>query len=179
MSAKAKHKAQKNRGSKAKVKTIGAIYDGEKFVLDEPLDLPPNTRIRVRIDRKWRRTNVSTAHQPQRELGETAGAETPHTEDLTPRKAFSAQEIEAIARRMVRDHFETEEFLDRIIWFKSAGNEEEIHLIEVNRDADPSGTVMTLYFGETKKFPLPALVADVTPEEWEQIRIGKIPLPQG
>jgi hypothetical protein len=152
-------------------------------VLDEPLDLPPNTPIRFKIARKWLAQNkqkkIRAPFSLQTESEVTTGAEQLNTEDLAPRRPFSDQEIEDIARRMVRDHFETEEFLERIIWFKNAEDKEEIHLIEVNRDCPPLGAVMPLFFGASEKFPLDALVADVSPEDWEQIRAGKMHLLPG
>jgi hypothetical protein len=38
---------------------------------------------------------------------------------------------------------------------------------------------MAFYFPESEKFLLPVRLADVTPEEWDKICAGKIPLPQG
>ena len=99
--------------------------------------------------------------------------------NLTSQKKRPAQQINDIVRRMVRSHFETEDVIDRVVWFKSRNGVEEIHLLEVNREAIPSGAVMTFYIGKSKKFPLPTLLADVTPTEWKKIRAGKIPLPEG
>lgn len=31
-------------------KTVGAVFDGETLRPDEPLDLPPNTRVRLTIE---------------------------------------------------------------------------------------------------------------------------------
>ncbi len=105
--------------------------------------------------------------------------EKPRMKDLTSRKKRSIQEIKDIVQRMVREHFETEDSIDRVIWFKNHNDTGEIRLLEVNREAIPSGAVMTFYVGKSKKFPLPALLADVTPEEWKKIRAGKISLPSG
>jgi len=103
----------------------------------------------------------------------------PRTQNLTTQKKRPSQQINDIVRRMVRSHFETEDVIDRVVWFKSPNGTEEIHLLEVNREAIPSGAVMTFYVGKSKKFPLPTLLADVTPAEWKKIRAGKIPLPEG
>lgn len=89
-----------------------------------------------------------------------------------------AQRIEEIVRRMAREHFEVEESIERIIWFKDA-EKKEIHLIEVNRDIFPEGMILLFYHKPTAKFPLPARIADVTPEEWEKVKNGVIPLPEG
>jgi len=103
----------------------------------------------------------------------------PRIKNSTTRKKKPPQQINDIVRRMVRSHFEIEDVIDRVVWFKSPNGAEEIHLLEVNREAIPSGAVMTFYVGKSKKFPLPTLLADVTPAEWRKIRAGKIPLPEG
>lgn len=97
----------------------------------------------------------------------------------TTQKERPLQPIQDIVQRMVRSHFETEDVIDLVVWFKNPNGAEEIHLLEVNREAIPSGAVMTFYVGKSKKFPLPTLLADVTPTEWRKIRAGKIPLPEG
>lgn len=37
-------------GEKAMTKTVEAVYDGEALRPDEPLDLQPNTRVRITIE---------------------------------------------------------------------------------------------------------------------------------
>lgn len=178
-----KQKVQKKRGAKNKTKTLVGIYDGKNLLLEEALSLPPNTLVRIKIEgiqsEENGRNQRRIALQPQSQPAEMANTATLQEEDFIPKKALSIQEIEDIVQRMVRDHFETEEFVERIIWFKSIDGEEEIHLLEVNRDTPPSGAVMLLYFGATEKFPLSARVADVTPDEWEKISRGEISLPSG
>jgi len=168
-----KQKIQKKRGVKTKSQTLDGVYDGKNLLLIEALSLPPNTAVRIKIEGKRNGKNG------RREDPVAFQSQSEPAEDFIPKKARSIQEIEDIVRRMVLDHFETEEFIERIIWFKSINGEEEIHLLEVNRDTPPSGAVMMLYFGATEKFPLPARVADVTPEEWEKVRVSEIPLPKG
>ncbi|MDZ7362837.1 MAG: hypothetical protein ONB46_19240 [candidate division KSB1 bacterium] len=152
-------------------------------MLNEALSFPPDTLVRIKIEgiqhEENGRNRRRIALQPQSKPAKMANIATLQKDDFIPKKALSMQEIEDIVRRMVRDHFETEEFVERIIWFKSIDGEAEIHLLEVNRDTPPSGAVMMLYFGATEKIPLPARVADVTPEEWEKISRGEIPLPKG
>lgn len=171
--------AKKTRRAKIFKTIVGAIYDGEKFVLDEPLDLPPNTPIRLKIARKWLAPKQQEKNRAPW-LQPTASDAMAHmAEDLTPHAPLSEQEIEDVARHMVREHFEIEEFIERIIWLKNAEDKEEVHLIEVNRDCPPLGAVLPFFFGATEKFPLDALVADVSPEDWEQIRAGKMRLLPG
>jgi len=178
-----KQRAKVKRDAKTKGAEVGAIYDGENLLLTEPLRLPRYARVRIKIERKRNRKNgrkeISATLEPQPESAEMIGAEIWHTDDSIPQRNRSEQEIEDIVRRMAHEHFEIEEFLDRIIWLKSGGDEEEIHLIEVNRDTIPSGSVMPFYIRESNKFPLAARLADVTPDEWEKIQAGEIPLPRG
>jgi len=88
------------------------------------------------------------------------------------------QQIEEIVKRMAREHFEIEEGVERVIWFKN-GAPEEIHLIEVNRNTIPEGMILTFYHGPTPEYPLPAIVGDITPEEWGKVKKGVISLPEG
>ncbi len=178
-----KQKAQMKQGAKNRTKKLVGVYDGKNLLLEEALSFPPNTLVRIKVEGMQKggdgRNQERIALQPQSKPAAMANTATLQEEDFIPKKALSIQEIEDIVRRMVRDHFETEEFVERIIWFKSIDGEEEIHLLEVNRDTPPCGAVMMLYFGATEKFPLPARVADVTPEEWEKISRGEISLPSG
>jgi len=178
-----KQRAKVKRDAKTKGAAVGAIYDGENLLLTEPLRLPRYARVRIKIERKRNRKNgrkeISATLEPQPESAEMAGAEIWRADDSIPHLKMSEQEIEDVVRRMAREHFEIEEFLDRIIWLKAGGDEEEIYLIEVNRDTIPSGSVMPFFIRESKKFSLPARLADVTPDEWEKIRAGKISLPRG
>lgn len=91
---------------------------------------------------------------------------------------MSNQSIEEIVRRMVREHFDLEEGIERVIWIKNDGVK-EIHLIEVNRNTFPEGKVLTFYLGATEEYPLPVRLADITPEEWDKVKSGLIPLPKG
>jgi hypothetical protein len=92
---------------------------------------------------------------------------------------MSTQKIQEMVRRLAREHFEVDESIERIIWFKDTVNQDEIHLIEVNRDIFPEGMVLLFYHKPSHKFPLPLRIADVTPEEWEKVKSGMIPLPEG
>ena len=90
---------------------------------------------------------------------------------------MSNQPIEEIVRDLARKHFEIEEGIDRVIWFKDG--EHEVHLIEVNRNTIPEGAILTFYLRPTQERPLPVLIGDITPEEWENVKTGLIPLPEG
>jgi hypothetical protein len=91
---------------------------------------------------------------------------------------MSTQKIKEIVRRMAQEHFEIEEGVERVVWFKN-GEQNEIHLIEVNRNTIPEGMILTFYHGPTPEYPLPAIVGDITPEEWNKVKYGLIPLPDG
>jgi hypothetical protein len=91
---------------------------------------------------------------------------------------MSTQSIEEIVRRMAREHFEIEEGIERIIWFKN-GKQNEIHVIEVNRNTIPEGAILTFYLRPTQEIPVPIILGDITPEEWERVKRGSISLPEG
>ncbi len=77
-----------------------------------------------------------------------------------------------------REHFDLEDGIERVIWFKN-GAPEEIHVIEVNRNTIPEGAILTFYLRPTQEFPLPIILGDITPEEWEKVKQGLISLPEG
>jgi len=91
---------------------------------------------------------------------------------------MSTYQIEELVRRLAREHFDLEEGIERVIWVKNDGVK-EIHLIEVNRNTFPEGKVLTFYLGATEEYPLPVRLADITPEEWDKVKSGLIPLPNG
>jgi hypothetical protein len=91
---------------------------------------------------------------------------------------MSTQSIEEIVQRLARWHFEIEEGIERIIWFKN-GEDKAIHLLEVNRDTFPEDKVLVFYHRPTTEYPIPVRLADVTPDEWEKVKKGLIPLPDG
>jgi len=91
---------------------------------------------------------------------------------------MSTQKIEEMVRRLAREHFEVEEDIERIIWFKD-GEKKRIRLLEVNRNSIPEDLILTIYLKPTPERPLPAQMGDITPEEWEKVKMGIIPLPEG
>jgi hypothetical protein len=88
------------------------------------------------------------------------------------------QQIEKVVRRLVQSHFEIEPNIDEIVWFRD-GENQEIHLIEINRDTLPTGNVEVFSFAPTQDVPFPVRIADITPQEWKQAQSGNIPLPPG
>lgn len=89
---------------------------------------------------------------------------------------FTDSQITELVRQLTRSHFDLEEGVERIIWVKN-GNTQDVRLIEINRDVIPAGDFYPFYFAPSQDFPLPIHIADVTPEEWEQIQRGEIILP--
>jgi hypothetical protein len=85
-------------------------------------------------------------------------------------------QVTELVRQLTRSHFDIEEGVERIIWVKN-GNPREVRLIEINRDVIPVGDFYAFSFAPSQAFPLPIRIADVTPQEWEQIQRGEIKLP--
>ncbi|MBC8230081.1 hypothetical protein H8E77_11090 [bacterium] len=93
-------------------------------------------------------------------------------------RSKSVPQIEKIVRQLVQSHFEIEPNIDEIVWFRD-GVEQEIRLIEINRDTLPTGSVEVFSFAPIQDVPFPVRIADITPQEWKQVRSGDIPLPLG
>jgi len=91
---------------------------------------------------------------------------------------MSEERLAELVQQLARKHFEIEDCVERVIWFKN-GEGEEIHLIEVNRNTFPEGMILTFYLRPTRDVPLPVRIADITPQEWEDVKNGRIPLPEG
>lgn len=72
---------------------IKATYDGRDFHPDEPLELPPNTRVTLTVH----------LEDPQAEPVETALAPSPAAENGTPRKKSFADAIRRYKVRGPRD----------------------------------------------------------------------------
>jgi hypothetical protein len=87
-------------------------------------------------------------------------------------------QVADLVRQLVRNHFDLEEGIERIIWVKN-GETQDIRLIEVNRDTIPAGDFYAFYFAPSQDFPLPIRIGDATPDEWEKIQRGEIDLPPG
>lgn len=90
----------------------------------------------------------------------------------------NSYQVEGIVRQLVRSHFEIEEDIEQIVWVRDR-EEKEIRLIGINRNTLPTGSVEAFYFAPSQDVPLPVRIADVTPQEWEQVQSGNIPLPPG
>ncbi len=87
------------------------------------------------------------------------------------------QNREELVRQLVRDHFDLEDGIERIVWFQNGDKEPDVRLIEVNRNSIVTGSFDAFYFASSADFPLPIQIADVTPEEWEKIQRRELQLP--
>jgi hypothetical protein len=88
------------------------------------------------------------------------------------------QNLESVVERIVHEHFELEENLEKVIWIRSR-TAPEICLLEVNSDTFATGMVQSFYFPPSEEIPYPLILAEVTPEEWQKILYNEIELPEG
>lgn len=86
--------------------------------------------------------------------------------------------IADIIEKIIMEHFALETGLKKIAVF-SENNDSELRLVEVNEDALPTGQVEPFVFAPNEELSLPIFIADVTPDEWEEICAGQISLPEG
>lgn len=87
-------------------------------------------------------------------------------------------DIEKAVKFLAQNNFEVEDGLERIIWLRN-GTDKKIRLIEVNRNGFPTGRIEAFYFAPSEEVPFKTYLADITPEEWQQVINGEIPLPEG
>ena len=88
------------------------------------------------------------------------------------------QNLENVVERIVHEHFELEENLEKVIWIRSRTTP-EICLLEVNSDTFATGMVQSFYFPPSNEIQYPLILAEVTPEEWQRILRNEIELPEG
>jgi hypothetical protein len=86
--------------------------------------------------------------------------------------------IEKAVKFLAQNNFEVEDGLERIVWLRH-GAGDKIRLIEVNRNGFPTGRIEAFYFAPFAEVPFKTYLADITPNEWQQILSGEIPLPEG
>lgn len=91
---------------------------------------------------------------------------------------------EQVRQRLARAHYNVEPGISEIFTVENPGCEdspdEPIKLLEVNQDTIAVG-IQPLGFSPVPEhgFPYPTVIIEVTPDEWEQIRIGELTLPHG
>ncbi len=90
-----------------------------------------------------------------------------------------------IAKDLARKHYEIEPGTTRIFKLRDQPDVEQlsstpIKLLELNIDTTPSG-IMPLYFGPVPSsgIPYPSVIVEVTPDEFERIKVRELKLPEG
>lgn len=101
-----------------------------------------------------------------------------HQESTEIQKPTATSDLvtEELVRYLARLHFESDDAIERIGWFRSEG-EKQVRLIEVSRTTLPTGSIQVFRFPASEEIPFPILIADVTPTEWSQVVSGDIELP--
>jgi hypothetical protein len=77
-------------------------------------------------------------------------------------QTFTETQREDLVRKLISSHFDLEEGIERIVWFRN-GNEHDVRLVEVNRDTITTGSFDAFLFAASQNFPLHLHIADVTP----------------
>jgi hypothetical protein len=86
-----------------------------------------------------------------------------------------------IARKLADAHRVVEPTIVRISRIRTPREEivtEPIKLLEVNRDTSPSG-IVPIAFGPSGSIPVPSVVVEITPEEFEKLSRHELKLPLG
>jgi len=90
-----------------------------------------------------------------------------------------------VAKKLADAHFELEPGITRIFKLRGrpdaeASPDTPIKLLEINADTPPSG-IMPLYFGPVpgSGIPYPSVIVEVTPDEYEKIKVRELELPDG
>jgi hypothetical protein len=86
--------------------------------------------------------------------------------------------IVAAAENLLQEHFEQDPRLEKVIWINPEQTT-EIRLLEITPDTFPAGAVLSFYFPPDEEFPYAMKIAEIRPEEWQQILRNEIPLPDG
>jgi hypothetical protein len=89
---------------------------------------------------------------------------------------------DAAARRLIEWHFTVEPELCevyRILMENEGSREEPIRLLEVNAATVPTGSVEPFAFSPTQEIPFRTVIAEITPEELDSLRLHPETLPEG
>jgi len=93
-----------------------------------------------------------------------------------------AHSKEDVARELVRAHFEVEPGLTRVFLIRSGDWDDPTHpikLLEVNANPVATGSIEPYAFTPTRETPYSTSIAEITPEEFEQLERNLLPLPRG
>ena len=89
---------------------------------------------------------------------------------------------DAAAQRLIEWHFRVEPYLSevyRILMDDEDSEDEPIRLLEVNSATVPTGTVETFVFAPSKNIPFKVAIAEITPEEFQDLLDRPETLPNG
>ncbi len=86
--------------------------------------------------------------------------------------------LESVVEKLIQEHFELDESLEKVIWIKS-GKTPAIRLLEINPETPPTGEVLSFYFPPSDEIPYALYLAEIKPEEWPRVLQNEIPLPEG
>ena len=87
-----------------------------------------------------------------------------------------------VARLLADAHREIEpgiRLIIRIVTDREGEADEPVKLLEVNRETSPSGVFPIAFGADPPDVPYPSVVVEVTEEEYEKIRNGRLSLPEG
>lgn len=68
---------------------------------------------------------------------------------------------------------------DLIIFSFPDPNGDTVRLLDVSDDFMPEGIIRPMTFGRSAELPFKSSTALATPDEWELVLVGKLPLPPG
>jgi len=90
-----------------------------------------------------------------------------------------------VAKKLAHQHYDLEPGITRIFKLRDKPEFEglsstPIKLLEINIDTAPSG-IMPLHFGPVpgSGIPYPSVIVEVTPDEFERIKVQELKLPDG
>ncbi len=91
-----------------------------------------------------------------------------------------AQSLKIVARALAKAHRKTDRKTIVVKLFPST-QQKEIRLLEVSAAAPTTGEIMPFRFGEdvAQGVDYPSVIILVSPEEWQEVKAGRLPLPAG
>ena len=96
-------------------------------------------------------------------------------------KALTELKATEVVESLIEWHFEIEPDLQQVLWIGSTGDsiDDGIKLLEVNAATVPSERVEAFAFSPAGDIPFRVVVAEITPEELEQLHREPERLPTG
>jgi hypothetical protein len=94
-------------------------------------------------------------------------------------------ERDEVAKRLAHNHYDIEPGFTRIFKLRDMAELEAlssapIKLLEITSDTSPSG-IIPLHFGAAPGggIPYPSVIVEITPDEFDRIRLQELKLPDG